>query len=123
MKGQILAREQTVLAEGFLTEIGDASAAEGGRALVEQELIVAVAAVEGQAYRDLAAVDEGLAGGLIGGHANQRDATRRRLDGGFSQEGRVNLFEKFQNARGLERGTIEAMLELGGELSIERLEA
>jgi hypothetical protein len=67
------------------------------------------------------AVGDRLTGRLVRGDSYEGDLPRRRLGGLCGEEGKIDLFNDVENGFGLERGTIESLLDFGRKTSIEGL--
>jgi hypothetical protein len=77
--------------------------------------------VKGQAHGLLLAVIDRLARRLVGLNGHQRDLARRRLDHVRIQEGQIHLLDHVENRLGLERRTVQPVLNLVEELGLQRL--
>jgi hypothetical protein len=77
--------------------------------------------MESEADGLLVAEGDGLAGRLVGRDGDESDPARGRLGGLDGEEGEVDLLHDVEDRFGLERRTVETLLDLGGEASIEGL--
>jgi len=107
------------LTESLLAKVEDPSLAKASRTVFLKQEVVDLAAMEGKADGLLLAVGDRFAGRLVRGDGDERDLPWRKLRGLGGEEGKVHLFDDAENGFGLERRTVESLLDLGGESSIE----
>jgi hypothetical protein len=119
--GEIFGGEQCPLAEGLLAEVEDSRLAKTGGAVLLKQKVIDLAAMEGQANGLLLAVSDRLSGWLVRGDGDEGDLPWGRLGSLCGEEWKVDLFHDVKNGFGLERGTVEPLLNFGGEASIESL--
>jgi hypothetical protein len=119
--GEVFGGEQGSLAEGLLAEVEDSSLAKAGWAVLLKDKVVDLAAMESEADGLLLTGGDGLSGRLVGGDGQERDLPWERLSSLGGEEGKVDLFDDVENGFGLKGGTVESLLDLSGEASIEGL--
>src|SRR2546428_1643400 len=120
--GQIFTRQQHALAQRLLTEIRKARLTKRGRSMLLQDAIVSGAAMQRQPDHPLLTFAERLAGWLVGANTDDRDFARhRRRTFNLIEKRKINLLDDFQNSFGLERRTVQPLLDLGQKPRVESL--
>ena len=119
--GEVFCGEQGALTERLLAQVEKPRLAKAGRSTLLKQEVVDLAAMERQANGLLVAEGDGLSSWLVGGDGDQGDLPWRRLRGLGGEEGKVDLFDDIEDGFSLEGGTVQPLLNLGGETSIEGL--
>ena len=119
--GEVFGGEQGSLTEGLLAEVEDSSLAKASWAVLLKHEVVDLAAMESEADGLLLTDGDGFSGWLVRSDGQERDLPWGRLGGLGREEGKVDLFDDIEDGFGLKGGTVESLLDLSGETSIEGL--
>jgi hypothetical protein len=119
--GEVFGSEQCPLTEGLLAKIKKSTLAKAGRTMLLDQEIVELAPMQGETDGLLLAMDHWLSGWLVSGDSDESDRSRRSLRTRGGEEGKVDFFDDVENCLGLEGRTVQSVLNLGGEASIEGL--
>src|SRR5271157_180335 len=119
--GKVFGSEQGSLTEGLLAKVEESCLAKAGRTMLLDQEIVEVAPMQSETDGLLLAVDHWLAGWFISGDSDESDLARRSLRTLGGEEGEIDLFDDIENCLGLEGRTVQSLLNLSGEASIEGL--
>ena len=119
--GEVFGGEQGSLTEGLLAEVEESRLAKAGRTVLMNQAIVDLAPMQGETDGLLLAVAHRLSGWFVSRDGDEGDLARRSLRALGGEEGKVDLLDDVENGLGLEGRTVQSLLNLGGEASIEGL--
>ena len=110
-KRQVLVAEQPALLAGLGSQPQDAGAAQALDAILQAELVILLAGIEGQLDVDLLALFERLAGGLAGRDDQEPDPPEAELVIGVLGADGKNLLDSVQDRLGEEGGAVGSLFD------------
>jgi hypothetical protein len=109
------------LTKGLLAKVEDSSLAKTSRTVFLKQEVVDLAAMEGETNGLLLAIGDGLSRWLVRGNSDEGDLPWGRFGDLSGEEGKVDFFDDAEHSLGLEWGTVQTLLDLGSEASIDGL--
>ena len=118
---EVFGGKQGSLTEGLLAKVEESCLAKASRTVLMNQAIVDLAPMQGQTDGLLLAVAHRLPGWFVSRNSDESDLARRSLRALGREEGKVDLLDDVENCLGLEGRTVQSLLNLSGEASIEGL--